>query len=376
MVCKQVDFDIQTKEFVIRAGTKMQTSPKSMKEHVEYFSITHKAFCAVMTPHQHLIADFFKKINSSQNSIDPVLKLTVSLAAFPEKILIVLAQLWKKLQGNTVILTAIGAEDYIFPIKKFLTFYDMIGAIKELWSLCFDIDFINYCKRNRIRMENLLFEVSIQRWPKYSKKVYRVKLDADFRVVNRVNMRQIATIRDLVKDHKCKIFDFIKTKGGQYINFREVNIVSHKKPYSSQLLLFKDKEFARISVVGIVLFKGRFLMLKQTDDNQLWRPPCGGVHKGEDLVDALVREIKEDTGLDVDVILPVSVWKGAHGIDQTTISITYVCNAPSGNVKISSEYTQFSWFNVSELKKLPTQFDTSNWKKYTTLANLSKNIID
>jgi ADP-ribose pyrophosphatase YjhB (NUDIX family) len=52
---------------------------------------------------------------------------------------------------------------------------------------------------------------------------------------------------------------------------------------------------------------GRLLLLRRTD-NDLWTIPTGGVKKGETVAQAGVRECREETGLDVEVIGLVGVF--------------------------------------------------------------------
>jgi ADP-ribose pyrophosphatase YjhB (NUDIX family) len=54
-------------------------------------------------------------------------------------------------------------------------------------------------------------------------------------------------------------------------------------------------------VTGIVVENGRLLLLNQdTDSGRSWSLPGGKLENGETLARALVREMKEETGLDVE----------------------------------------------------------------------------
>ena len=64
----------------------------------------------------------------------------------------------------------------------------------------------------------------------------------------------------------------------------------------------KDIQF-HITVKGIVIYEGKTLILKRvrpsSDGLGYWELPGGGLEYGEDPHQALVRELKEETGLDL-----------------------------------------------------------------------------
>jgi hypothetical protein len=93
---------------------------------IHYFVITDSIF---------LIDEFYKNDNTNHTiqqklSLNIGIKKIISQIELPEKILIPLAGLHYKLQGNTIICTALGAEKFEFPIKQYIDFADMIYYIK------------------------------------------------------------------------------------------------------------------------------------------------------------------------------------------------------------------------------------------------------
>jgi ADP-ribose pyrophosphatase YjhB (NUDIX family) len=57
----------------------------------------------------------------------------------------------------------------------------------------------------------------------------------------------------------------------------------------------------RVRVTGVVVEDGRILLLNQdTDTGRSWSLPGGKLEAGETLAQALVREMREETGLDIE----------------------------------------------------------------------------
>jgi ADP-ribose pyrophosphatase YjhB (NUDIX family) len=76
--------------------------------------------------------------------------------------------------------------------------------------------------------------------------------------------------------------------------------------------------------VAAVIFDGERVLLQRRDDNGKWGLPGGGVDAGESVRAAIIREVREETGLDVEPLRLIGVYSDPvnHQV------ITY----PDGNV--------------------------------------------
>jgi 8-oxo-dGTP diphosphatase len=76
----------------------------------------------------------------------------------------------------------------------------------------------------------------------------------------------------------------------------------------------------------------------------VWYIPGGIVERGEDPLDAAIRETREETGLTLENVRLLRVWTYAPpGQTHHTVHATYVAAAPIGDVCLSAEHTDFGW---------------------------------
>ena len=105
----------------------------------------------------------------------------------------------------------------------------------------------------------------------------------------------------------------------------------------------------QVSVIGYVYRGGKFLLLKRATEPQIWAPPGGRLHPDEDPVRGLIREVKEETQLNIEVITPANTWFGKFR-GKYLLSIDYLVRITGGAVKLSHEHSDFAWVSVAELR--------------------------
>lgn len=112
--------------------------------------------------------------------------------------------------------------------------------------------------------------------------------------------------------------------------------------------------------VGVKAFiknsKGQYLMLKRAHpyegtDVCKWDIPGGRINPGERLLEALAREIKEETGMKLvdnpNLIFAQDILrvKGKH-----TVRITYIANAEGKITLDPNEHSEYAWMTIPEIE--------------------------
>lgn len=113
------------------------------------------------------------------------------------------------------------------------------------------------------------------------------------------------------------------------------------------------------SVVAIVCDdQGRVLMIHKTDNNR-WALPGGGHEPGESIADTVVREVKEETGYDVEVETITGTYTNPghrmsydDGEVRQQFSIAFRANLIGGEKCTSEESSEVEWLTPDEISPL------------------------
>lgn len=114
------------------------------------------------------------------------------------------------------------------------------------------------------------------------------------------------------------------------------------------------------SVTAIVTDEqGRLLLVHKTDNN-LWALPGGGVDFGESVAQAAVREVKEETGIDVEVTGLVGLYTDPRhvmayddGEVRQQFSICFITRLLGGELATSNETSEVEFVDVEQIEELP-----------------------
>jgi 8-oxo-dGTP diphosphatase len=81
----------------------------------------------------------------------------------------------------------------------------------------------------------------------------------------------------------------------------------------------------------------------------------GRIKQFEEPEEALRREVREETGLEIEILKPLAVfhdYRGEKTAENELLIITYWCKAKSDQVVLSEEHTEYRWVSPEEALEL------------------------
>ena len=114
----------------------------------------------------------------------------------------------------------------------------------------------------------------------------------------------------------------------------------------------------------IIYDKEKGILFEKRTDNGMWCVPGGALELGETLEEALRREVKEETSLDIFNPKLFDVKAGVHMVypnkDEVYYTdVVYEINEYKGEIKPDSESKELCWIKIDELPNdiMPTQIE-------------------
>jgi len=115
--------------------------------------------------------------------------------------------------------------------------------------------------------------------------------------------------------------------------------------------IMSSKALFHVTVKGIVAYDGKLLLLKKVkpskDNYGYWELPGGGMEYNESPMEAVKREVLEETGLEVDVEGAVSTFHVVRK-EKEIVGIIFLCYAKNNHVKLSAEHTDYVFVTQDE----------------------------
>jgi 8-oxo-dGTP pyrophosphatase MutT (NUDIX family) len=100
----------------------------------------------------------------------------------------------------------------------------------------------------------------------------------------------------------------------------------------------------------------RKILLTQRSDNGRWCLPGGAMEPGETAAEACIREVWEETGLQVEVVKLIGVYTSPHRVTAYVdgnrfqfVSFSFEAVVVAGTLGLSEETTAYDYFSLAEM---------------------------
>jgi 8-oxo-dGTP diphosphatase len=101
-----------------------------------------------------------------------------------------------------------------------------------------------------------------------------------------------------------------------------------------------------VSVAAAILDDaGRFLAIRRADNGR-WEPPGGVLELSESITDGLIREVYEETGVDVRPLALTGVYKN---MQRGIVALVFRCEIIAGEPEPTAEAAELAWFTPQEV---------------------------
>ena len=98
---------------------------------------------------------------------------------------------------------------------------------------------------------------------------------------------------------------------------------------------------------------GEFLALRRNQEPMKgeWNMPGGFVEQGETGAEAAAREVREETGLEIEVVESLGAFPSTYGPGddaQPLLGLAFLCRITGGAEEISDESEKAEWFSLAD----------------------------
>jgi 8-oxo-dGTP pyrophosphatase MutT (NUDIX family) len=116
----------------------------------------------------------------------------------------------------------------------------------------------------------------------------------------------------------------------------------------------------RLGASGLIFDKAREqVLLTRREDNGRWCLPGGGMDAGESAAEACVRELLEETGLEVRVTKLIGIYttpdilmEYPDGNRIQPVAFSFEAEITGGELGLSDETTEVGWYTTQEMESM------------------------
>ncbi len=128
----------------------------------------------------------------------------------------------------------------------------------------------------------------------------------------------------------------------------------------------------RVIMKAMVLKNNKILILKRHPKQKVapgkWEMTGGKLEIEESLEECLIREVKEETNIDIEIKRILYATDHNTEILGKVVLIVYLCEPKNEEVKLSHEHSDFKWVEVKEFRRTVYSEIVDDMDKYGALS--------
>jgi 8-oxo-dGTP diphosphatase len=116
-----------------------------------------------------------------------------------------------------------------------------------------------------------------------------------------------------------------------------------------------QKKYPHLTVDALIIEKGKIVLVKRKNPpyKGFWALPGGFVEYGETVEDAVKREVREETGLGVEILKLVGVYSDPKRDPRGhVITVVFLCRPVNGVLHADSDAKEAGYHSLSNLPEL------------------------
>lgn len=101
-----------------------------------------------------------------------------------------------------------------------------------------------------------------------------------------------------------------------------------------------------IAAFGLIFDQQNRILLCHRRDYNLWNVPGGTTEAGEAPWETVIRELKEETGLDVEIVRLAGIYNKS---EKNELVFSFVCKIKGGELTLNEEADKIEYFDVNKI---------------------------
>jgi len=120
--------------------------------------------------------------------------------------------------------------------------------------------------------------------------------------------------------------------------------------------MVKDKHKHIVAMTAILVSKNKVLVIQRGKDEiafpDKWGFPGGKIEQGETPTECLKREVMEEVGIEADNFTYMRDYTFMRPDGHNVVGLAFFTNTNIEEVKLHSDFQEFRWVTLEELKQL------------------------